>query len=373
MNRTDNERGIALLVAVVALLVAGSLVTAFVSVSTLEHRQATNTRRMGQAFSAAEHGLGETVGNWNSATWNMLAVNDSVTVSGSTPGASGSYQGVVRRLNNELFAVDIVGADKVGGARQHIGAFIKLRTIMMDIQSALTSRGPTRIGGSAQVNGMDSIPANWAGCPADSDVAGLRLPSLSDLQPQGGCAGGSCIGGDPPFTQDPTMDDSTFFQYGDLGWDELTAMAGKVLPPATYTGVQPSFGASGACNMADPKNWGDPLVPSSACGSYFPIIYVPGSMSINGNYGQGILLVENDLSVQGGFEFFGIVIVKGSLKTTGTGGHFNGAVMAANVDLDQNTILGDALVQYSRCARERVLTNAAPGAMLRSRGWFQAF
>ncbi|UCD24799.1 MAG: hypothetical protein JSW51_02450, partial [Gemmatimonadota bacterium] len=94
---------------------------------------------------------------------------------------------------------------------------------------------------------------------------------------------------------------------------------------------------------------------------------------INGNYGQGILLVEGDLSVQGQFKFFGIVIVRQALKTTGTGGHFNGAVLAANVDLDQNTVLGDALVQYSKCATQRVLSSASPGALLRSRAWFQAY
>jgi hypothetical protein len=167
----------------------------------------------------------------------------------------------------------------------------------------------------------------WGGCPPDSSLSGLRLPSMSDLQTVGGCSGASCISGDPPVQADPTINDSTFFDYGDVDWESLVAMATKVLPPGTYTGVQPSFSGT-ECRTSDPKNWGDPITPSSACGSYFPITYIAGNANINGNYGQGMLLIDGDLSVQGGFQFYGVVIVREALKTTGTGGHFNGAVLA---------------------------------------------
>jgi hypothetical protein len=83
-------------------------------------------------------------------------------------------------------------------------------------------------------------------------------------------------------------------------------------------------------------------------------------MAINSNgYGQGIMLVEGDLAVQGGFTFYGPVIVRGELKTAGTGGHFNGGVIAANVNLGTTTVLGNALVQFSSCAVERAILNSA--------------
>jgi hypothetical protein len=362
----------ALFVAVIGLLVAGSLISAFVALGVMEHRMANNTRRVGQAFSAAEHGLAQTVGNWNSSSWNLLGVNASAPVSGSTPGGTGSYTGSVLRLNRELFAVDITAVDGAGGARQHLGAFVKLRPINMDIRAALTTRGQTRVGGSAQISGVDSDPSGWSGCPPDSSVNGLLLPAPGDLQTVGGCSGASCIAGDPPVGVDPSINDSTFFDYGDMDWAALVSMANKPLAPGTYTGIQPQY-AGATCNVGHPLNWGDPLNPSSPCGGYFPIIYISGNAAINGNFGQGILLVDGDLSVQGGFQFFGIVIVRQALKTTGTGGHFNGAVLAANVDLDRNTVLGDALVQYSKCATQRVLNSAAPGALLRSRAWFHAY
>ncbi len=373
MRHLRNERGVALLVSILGLVVAGSLVTAFVAVSIMDHRTASNTRRQGQAFAAAEYGLGQTVGNWNSTSLNLTAINVSVAVSGSTPQGSGTYSGTVRRLNNELFLVNIVGEDASSGAQARVGSFVRLRPIDMDIQAALTTQGPTRIGGSAEVHGQNVDPLGWASCDPDSDLAGIRLPQASDLTTQGKCSDGSCIDGSPQVDADSSVADSTFFKYGDMDWDALVAMATKQLTPSTHTGVGPTFDANNDCTTSDQDNWGDPINPASTCGGYFPILYSPGNLSISGGAGQGILLVDGSLSVQGGFEFFGIVIVKKSLKTTGTGGHFNGAVMAANVDLDQNTVLGNALVQYSACAKSRVLTNAAPGSMLRSRGWLYSY
>ena len=57
----------------------------------------------------------------------------------------------------------------------------------------------------------------------------------------------------------------------------------------------------------------------------------------------------------GGFRFYGLIIVRGELRTAGTGGHFNGTVLAANVAVggemtSQNTVSGNATFRYSSCA-----------------------
>ena len=112
---------------------------------------------------------------------------------------------------------------------------------------------------------------------------------------------------------------------------------------------------------------------TAECQNYFPIIYAKGDMHITGGEGQGILLVEGDLSVQGGAEFFGPVIVKGSLKTAGTGGHFHGGVMAANVDLEQSSLLGDAEISFSSCALKKALNGAATPMFLAHRSWTELY
>ncbi len=367
-----NEDGLALILAVISLFILGGLVTAAFAPTVMEQRIAENTMSGGQSFSVAEFGLNEAIGNWNTGTWNNLAVWDSATFSGSVPSGSGSYAGTVRRLNNNLYMVDVIGGDGGGATRQRVAQFVKLQLLEVDIQAALTTQGPTRVGGSAEINGTDLPPGGWGACGSTNDMAGLRLQDTNDLTTTGNnCANNACIHGDPQIEADSTISDSTFFEYGDVDWAELTAMAGTVLSPGTYK-IEPTE-TGGVCNTSDLTNWGDPLNPSSPCFHHFPIIYAPGNLTINRRIGQGILLVEGNLSVQGGFEFYGITIVKGSLKTTGTGGHFNGAVMAANVDLDDITVFGDALVQFSSCAVTRALVAASPGAPLRSRGWLYAF
>jgi len=372
-KRVRNERGIALLVAIIGLVVVGSVVSAFVFSGVLERRESNSTRRATQAFAVAEYGLGETMGAWSASSWNMMAVDSSVPVSGTTPGGSGSYAGTVRRLNNELFVVDMTGQDAGSRARQSIGALVKLRTIAMDIQAALTTRGETKVGGTAEIEGANTDPTGWTGCAGAPDLAGVRLPP-GDLSGIGGCQGPSfnCIDGSPAVDEDPSINDSTFFTYGDMDWPTLVSLHNKPIAPGTYTTLGPIF-SGGTCVTSSVQNWGDPVTPSSPCGGYFPIIYVPGDLQITTGFGQGVLLVEGDLTVTGGFEFYGVVVVRGVLSTSGTGGHFNGAVLAANVDLDDNSVLGDALVQYASCAVTRALTNAAPGALLRSRGWLYSY
>jgi hypothetical protein len=83
--------------------------------------------------------------------------------------------------------------------------------------------------------------------------------------------------------------------------------------------------------------------------------------------------VNGDLNVSGGFRFFGPVIVRGNLKTTGTGGHFNGGVMAANVDLEQNTVLGNAVVRFSSCAVVKALSGSSPPMVARERSWVDLY
>lgn len=369
-----NERGVALVIIIFGIVVLVGLISGIFIASVLEHRTGQNFRPTEQAFNSAEEGLTEALSRWNRSAWNALPVLGSATFSDTTPSGTGLYSGSVRRLSNQIFVLDVTGTSARGGARQRLGTYVKLRTPTVDIDAALTTRGASKIGGSARISGVDVTPPGWASCPAPQPpIAGIRVPDADQLDFVGGCSGASCVSGNPKVLEDPTVADSTFFEFGDADWAALVAMADKQLPGGNYQHIGPQLMAGGECNTAHPLNWGDPLVPTSPCGSYFPIVYVSGDVTINTGIGQGILLVEGDLNAQGNVEFFGIVIVRGRLKTAGSGNHFNGAVMAANVDLDQNMVLGNAEVQYSSCAVQRAQQSAGVGAPLRARGWVQLF
>ena len=81
---------------------------------------------------------------------------------------------------------------------------------------------------------------------------------------------------------DPSIDNDTFFDFGALDWNALTAMATKTGFPLNQPALGPRFAADGSCDFGHPENWGDPLNPTSACGNYFPIIYAPGNLRRSG-------------------------------------------------------------------------------------------
>src|SRR2546422_499808 len=136
----------------------------------------------------------------------------------------------------------------------------------------------------------------------------------------------------------------------------------------------------GPCNPSVPTNGESPNDPAGPCGQYFPIIHITGTgAAVSGQEGQGVLLVDGSLDVQGGFQFFGVVIIKGKLRTSGGGGnpaHFWGTMMVQDsVALADttNTIVGNANIMYSKCAIIKALDKTGVGTMLRSRGWVQLY
>ena len=58
------------------------------------------------------------------------------------------------------------------------------------------------------------------------DKPGILTDDASQVTIVGGAPE---ITGDPPVQQDPTISDETFTEFGDLEWDELTAMANITL------------------------------------------------------------------------------------------------------------------------------------------------
>jgi hypothetical protein len=181
-----------------------------------------------------------------------------------------------------------------------------------------------------------------------------------------GTGGAGAINGNPPYDQDSTIVDSTFTNFGEMDWAQLTALAQAEGKDVTSWGTtalsptQPDTTASGRCNEANLYNWGDTL-PSAPCGSYFPLIYHGGprlTMQAGGS-GQGILLVDGDLELRGNFLFYGIVIVQGTLDTQGAGNRIMGAVLASNGSIDDQTVAGGSQITYSRCALRRAILNNA--------------
>jgi hypothetical protein len=369
MPRTHFRRsGFALPVAVFAIVIIGALVAGAFFASTQEFRIGTNTIEQTRALGAAEFGLNQTQATWN-GSWNTTMQRGEVRT--VTPATSDGSVATVRvtRLNDQAFLVASEGVS--GQSRRRTAKLLVLNVPQLNILAALTARGATKIGGSSFIDGNDHNYPGWD-CPAaGAALPGIAASDTTDIT-RSGCKNYSCVDGNPKVVENPAAGDtSTYFNFGSLDWRQLTAMASKIASGSKT--VLPSV-VNGACDVNNVTNWGEPVKANGGpCVDYYPIIYAPGDATLNGVRGQGILLVEGDLSVQGGFEFYGPVIVRGTLKTAGTGGHFNGGVMAANVDLDQNVVIGNAVISFSRCAILKALNSSAQLASGIERSWYEVY
>ena len=398
----QNERGMALAIAIVALVIVGALIAGAFFSGTQEQRVAENVRRVQASFGVAEEGVYDIIRTWDSI--GVGGVQNKTKYAGLYPypaypaakdtakygwetakSRTGSYSGSVMKLNDELYLIDMSARDTMslagrirgGGAGQRLGLLARIRPLNLNTQAAVTSGGDNVVVGAASIDGNDHAPTGWAGCPPlDSTKAGIRTQASGAVS----TSGHPTILGNPPVLKDPTLADSSFTHYGDVTYAALAASANINLPAQNFSSSIAPVTIGTACDLSVQTNWGSPSTPTGPCGNYFPIIHITGDGAvINGQEGQGVLLVDGSLNVQGGFQFFGIVIVKGSLKTSGGGStpaHFWGTVMvqdtAAFTDTTNN-LSGSANLLYSKCAIIRALNKTGVAGMMRSRGWVQLY
>ena len=399
MRSHRNRRGFALPAAVGALVIIGVLVTAGFYMAQQEVKIGVASSNAQMAFYLAERGANDVVNDWsastmlNLATWTDTTLVDTLDI--------GTWSVNVKRMATRLFYLDATGTVTQGGtqfsgATRRAGLLVRLFSGELDPPAALTTRGSVAMKGTADVHGEDEYPAGWGSvctssladkpglitndtsgvsydapeeateetisCSSDKAKVGKSWVTTEtcDTVPAGGATGGN-ITGVPHMVEDTTINDSTFLDFGELKWDDLVAMADLTVTSlgSTINGTGPDTTSAGVCTKSTLTNWGNPVDPVAACGDYFPIIYHGGSTVRiqSGGVGQGLLLIEGDLDLRGGFQFNGIIIVQGEFETQGSGNRVEGGVMASNVDLAEQSLVGGSQIQYSSCAIERAILN----------------
>lgn len=367
MNRTRNDRGFALPVAILALALVGVLVTGGFYVAYQETRIGVAAHRANDAFYLAERGATEVLSEWDAPTFNALSNWDSVTVQQATE--EGQWEVTVTRMSSRFFFLRstgtiTTGSAVYGNATRTLGIISHLSTAEIMPKAALTTIGEVRIQGSMEIIGHDTSPPGWdAFCDSvGPSKPGILIDDTLNIRDIGNAL---TVDGDPDFQQDTTLASDSLLTFGDLTFDELKELATIVYSPGSRVRqLEPDSLPDGTggyyCNSSLRDNWGTPLSPDGVCGTYFPIIYAQGDLDIAANEaGQGILLVEGDLEISGTHVFYGPVIIKGTLWASGggTGGHFRGGVVAANVVLEDTRITGNAVVEFSSCAVSRAILN----------------
>lgn len=377
---SNDQRGFALPTAIGALVIIGVLITAGFFMSQQELRIGVASHHANMAVNIAQAGANEVMGNWNGYQLGNIAVGADTTITDTV--ATGVWEVSIRNANNFVYFLTSRGTVTEGGARwagasRTIGMVTKMIFANIDPPAALTTRGQTVVKGNALVDGTNTTPPSWepyCGSLTTNDTTGVLTNDTSIIS----TSGKGSISGSPAYEQDAGIVDSTFTNFGNMDWAELTTLAraeGKDVTAvgSTINQTMPALTASGRCNEAELTNWGD-TIPTAPCGSYFPLIYHGGPVLRiqSGGMGQGILLVDGTLDLRGNFLFYGIIIVQGDFETQGNGNRIIGAVMASNGLLDDQSITGGSQITYSRCTIQRAILNNASlsrARPLQQRSW----
>ena len=390
-RRRELEGGFALPVAMLVLVLLSMVSATGLYVARTDFRAAQATRHAAVALAAADAGASRTVATWPQLVPALPAPGDSIVLAWQSLPDGSLYRSVVVRAP---IAVGGTPAPRVllrttatlappAEARRTVVSVVEVTggaplccTTAVKVTRQLDV-GP-RSGAGFDIDGADRTPPGWG---APCTAPGPALPGVIssdtsevDLNRTG------TIGGSPPKLQDTTVDPPDFTTFGSTTYAGLVSAANAnfTTSQTLRNRVGPVVSGTGQCVTTDPMNWGSPWTPAGPCGSYFPIIHVTGSLTLQGaGQGQGILLVDGDFTIQDNFEFYGVVIVLGQLRVRGPGVVYGGVLARGNADgLGRSEVRNGGRVLYSGCAVQRALA-ALPASMTggaltaREYSWFE--
>ena len=373
------RRGTALVLTLIVIVVLGALSLGATMSSMQEYRSGRNSLVEQRAFAVAEFGLNQEISRWKRSRNLPAPVGMALGAIDSTSVfvAQGDTARVrVTRLNENTFWVVSVGRASIGigqlESQRQTHMLVRIAYPTINPGGAIVTAGNLTVKGSADITGVNTNPAGWTQCAsiAGRDTFAISYApgnTVSIQKPQ------NVIGG---ANADPTAADSnTYVRFGTESWETLVAGADYTIPGGNYS---PSpAGTLTTCDYSAAYNWGEPSRSAGAilgCKDYFPIIYVTGNLQISQGSGQGILLVNGDVRLNGNFQWYGLIIARDDItKGNGTFDMW-GSIMSRNANVqDGSDIVGNSGFRWSKCAVESALRGSAILTRTRERSWMQMY
>ena len=298
--RPTDERGMALAVAIFALVVIGALVAGAFYGRTLEQRTGRNSMYADEAAEAAEAGAAESSrrGTRRTSTSSCPAPD---RVLGNAAGAGREVSVTVTRLNEQLFLVQSHGS-RVNPS----GGTLARRTVAPVARLASLGEGPK--------------PRSLTGSPSSSTATPSPSVATTPRRPPGRlCAGPQPVGNARGATVSGRLHHLR----------RRRRSSGSRRTPTSSSRRRRSVAARVRlsddryrCDIRDGSNWGEPALRGLHQGmlDVFPDHLRQRLAAEDGQpgRGQGLLLVEGDLEIAGDFEFYGLIVAKGGIKISGT-------------------------------------------------------
>lgn len=365
--RLRDRRGIALPLALVGLVAVSLLVTTALLTSSTESAISAAQTSSARSLYTAESGLQEYLRQTVLANAGLQPGTSTVTVNGSQVQITSAL--LSSRINAardtafrtvSLLAEPMRNGTPLGRAiiamvRQN-GTFT---TMSLNVNEGAVVGTDLEVGGNSKVIDNSTICSDTVGAGAvkHADDAHVRTTGSGDID---GEVTRSANRGQA-FVEEVLGRGKTLRDFADLGEIQFGTMFGKAGFPTN---------AKAQWNATDERmRWGCPTrmgftCPSGADTTYYPIIAVDaggGAIDLQGDHGQGILIVVNgSLKISGNFLFKGLLLVEGYIDLSGTGGQTGSKIEGSVVAFGQNTntrsrvdeseTSGNAVIAYNRCS-----------------------
>jgi hypothetical protein len=354
------RRGAALAIVLVAMTVLAALTAGSIVAARQTRRAARDALPQVRAAVAAEGALVEALARWT-PRWNQLdaGATDSTT-------ASAGLRTRVRamRLDARHLLLEATGRTRAStplvDAERTMSVVARLDPPVPDAAGAITVGGTLDLLAGAVLDGTDASPPGWSRCAAtgiDSTAAAVVAPDRVRVDPAAQLIG--AIVADARASSA-----STFTRFASEEWSALDARATVAVPGGSVVTPAPRE-TSGVCVLAADA-WSDPAHASAACAQIHALVVARGALTVRGPArGQGMLLVDGDLTIDGAFDFAGVVVVRGALHAETGALRLHGALLVAN-----GAVLGaGSSVRRSRCALVRATDGVARISVVRRRSW----
>lgn len=342
---TGDRRGFALVAVLLVLLAVAALTTSMLGAAAREALVTRNAIEAAAARLAAVSALDLARAGWDAQAMSGMTpeeVRQLAWADGSLADGTG-HAASAERLDEHRYLLRAVGW--TGGAPPpHARTVARAGAIVQALDpDALARRFAVGVESPAGVHltgtaTLTPAPTDSSGCV--EPVTSLRAPADQVLIDPGALLTG-------PVESDGAASLHARFPSG-LGFLDVAALH-HLADRRTGSTVVPT--PSGLpCDTRVTGNWGDPA-PGSPCAGFLPLISGSGSLHVAGGTGQGILIVDGDLRLDGGAIFHGLILATGRVEVLDAS--VTGSVVAGGGLLLQGEIAASA------CAVRRALLGVA--------------
>ena len=226
----------------------------------------------------------------------------------------------------------------------------------LDFHSALVVGGDFSLLAGAVADGSSPSSAPAPLQPSDCIDPGPASPLPAGWHRPGVALGtgatlvqapGSAVMGSPGvLNNSPRAAGAAFGSFGAVGLSDLAAIADRI-ETGTITLAPRTTGA--ACDTVASGNWGAPSNRSHPCFDWLPFVFAPGGLTIAGGEGQGILIVDGNLTIVAGVRFRGAILVTGRFDAAA-------ATVDGAVRVGGRGSRSAAVIRFDECSLNRAFT-----------------